>query len=79
VKTEMNVALKRLSATSERCVVYFNFVFLFAVVKIREVRIGTIIISRLQEKIRKTGLIVRCRVDIHGTAKCLGLNILASK
>jgi len=29
VKTEMNVALKRLSATAERCVVYFNFVFLF--------------------------------------------------
>ena len=71
--------LKRLSATAERYIVYFNFVFLFAVVKIREVCIRTIIISRLQEKIRRTGLIVRCQVDIHGTAMSLGLNILVSK
>jgi hypothetical protein len=79
VKTARNVVLKRLTATTERYIIYFNFVFPFAVVKIREVRIRTVIISRLQEKIRRTGLIVRCRVDIRGTAMSLGLNILASK
>jgi len=78
VKTARNVVLKRLSSTAKR-IVYFNFAFLFGVVKIREVRIRTIIISRLQEKVRRTGLVVRCRVDIHGTATSLGLNILASK
>jgi hypothetical protein len=55
----MNVVLKRLSATAERYIVYFNFVFLLAVLKIREVRIRTIIISHLQEKIRRAGLIPR--------------------
>jgi hypothetical protein len=78
VKTVRNVVLKRLSATAER-ILYFNFVFMFAVVKIREVRIRTIIMSRLQEKIRRIGLIVSRRVDIHGTPLSLGLNILASK
>ena len=57
MKTARNVMLKRLSATAERYIVYVNYVFLFAVVKIREVCIRTIIISRLQEKIRRTGLL----------------------
>ena len=52
--------------------------FLFTVVKIREVHIRMIIISRLQEKIRRDGLIIKCRVDIHGTAISQGLNILAN-
>jgi len=57
VKTARIVVLKRLSAVVERCIVYFNFVFLFAVVKIREVCIRTIISSCLQGKIRNTGLL----------------------
>ena len=59
MKTARNVVLKSLSATVERYIVYFNFLFLFAVVKIREVRTRTILISR----------IVRCRVDIQGEHK----------
>jgi hypothetical protein len=51
VKTARNVVPKRLSATAERYTVYFNFVFLFAVMKTREVRIRTVITSRLQENI----------------------------
>jgi len=77
--TAWNVVLKRLTAIAERYIIYFNFVFLFAVVKIKEVCIRTVIISCLEEKIIRTGLIVRCRVDILGTAISLGLNILASK
>jgi hypothetical protein len=46
--------LKRLSAIADRYIVYFNFVFLFAVLKIRKVRIRKVIISRLQEKIIRT-------------------------
>jgi hypothetical protein len=68
VKTAYNVVLKGLSATAERYIGYFNFVFLFAFAQIREVRIRTVIISRLQEEIRRTGLIIKCRVDIRGIA-----------
>jgi len=56
VKTARNVVLKRLSVTAESYNLYFNFVFLFAVVKIREFRIRTIITSRLQKKKRSEEL-----------------------
>jgi len=79
VKTARNVVLKRLSATAERYIICLILYSCSQLWKIREVYIRTTLISRLQEKIRRTGLTVRCQVDIHGSAMSLGLNILASK
>ena len=71
MKTAYNVVLKRLSATSELDIRYFNFVFLFAFAQIREVRIRMVIISRIQEEVRRSRLIIKCRVDIHCVAMSL--------
>jgi hypothetical protein len=68
MKTAYNVVLQGLSATAECYIGYFNFVFLFAFVQIREVCIRMVIISRLQEEVRRNRLIIKCRVDIHSIA-----------
>jgi hypothetical protein len=68
VKTAYNVVLKGLSVTAKLYISYFNFVFLFAFVQIREVCNRMVIISRLQEVVRRNRLIIKCRVDIHSIA-----------
>ena len=79
MKTAYNIVLKGLSATAELYIGYFNLIFLFAFAQIREVCIRMVIISCIQEDVRRTRLIIKCRVDIHCNAMNLWLNILATE